>query len=132
MLENMEKIINLSKERIKYLEKRTEPWYKWYETYISGIKNELQEVEDELKGNNTVFLETELWDIFWAYICLLHSLEENWYINNKENIFERCYKKFSERLSWIEKWLTWDDIKKIQKKELEIEHDNILKKSKKV
>lgn len=41
---------------------------------------------------------------------------------NIEKIFERCYKKFSERLSWIEKWLTWEYVKKNQKIELNSEH----------
>ena len=123
MLEKIEKIFKLSKKRIKYLEESNESWYKWYETYVDEMKYELKEVEDELKENNTVFLETELWDIFWDYMCLLSSLEEKWFIEKREKIFERCYKKFSERLSWIENWISWEEVKEKQKKELQIEHE---------
>lgn len=58
----------------------------------------MQEMKDELKAGNQVFLEDELGDIFWDYICLLENLEAEWKIQ-KTRVFDRCYEKFSERLN---------------------------------
>jgi NTP pyrophosphatase (non-canonical NTP hydrolase) len=44
-----------------------------------------------------VLLEDELGDVFWDYICLLESLEQNGKIQ-KDKVFKRCWRKFSERL----------------------------------
>jgi hypothetical protein len=63
-------------------------------------------------------LEDELGDIFWDYICLLENFEQDGKIS-KERVFDRCWTKFSERLSsdgsdngdWVE-------VKKNQKERL--------------
>jgi len=60
MLKNIEKIIKLSNKRIKELEIDNECWYGGYQTYMHEIKGELEEVEEELKENNSVYLESEL------------------------------------------------------------------------
>ena len=125
MLETIKKILELSEARISYLHNvDNKNWYKWYETYIQSIQDEMEEVIEEIKVDNTVHLEDELWDIFWAYFCLLHSLEEDGFIQNKEQVLGRCYKKFHERLWNPDNWnhWTWEEIKEKQKKELRDEH----------
>lgn len=120
------KVKELSNKRIKYFIKNKIPFYKWNQTYIDWIKDELQEVEDEIKENNSVYLEDELWDLFWDYLCLLHSLENEWKISSVEKVFERSYEKFSERIwvNWTE-WQNWDKIKKAQKQKREKEHNKL-------
>lgn len=131
MLINIDKILKLSESRIKDLEKHNENWYEWNKTYISWLKDELEEVITELKHNNSVYLEDELWDIFWTYICLLNSLKEEWYITSVEKVFNRCNKKFSERIEWVRweknytwwlRWWIWAKVKAKQKEELLKEH----------
>lgn len=90
--------------------------------YLPWIKNEVDEVVPEIKKNNSVYLEDELWDIFWAYINLLHCLEMEWYIS-KEKVFKRAYKKYDERITGLEDWVLWDDIKVTQKTKLKKEHN---------
>lgn len=124
MLKNIEKIIALSKKRINYLHNVDNRWfYKWNKTYINAIIEELEEVKKEIKENNSIYLEDELWDVFWAYICLLNSMEEEWLINKKK-VFERSYNKFSERIwpdwNW---WRNWEEIKNKQKEERKKEHE---------
>ena len=84
--------------------------------------DEINEAKEEYNNKKQVYLEDELWDIFWDYMCLLQSLEQEKMINSKK-VFERCYKKFSERL-WAD-WdgVSWQEIKKKQKEELKTEHN---------
>lgn len=124
MIEVIKNILELSKKRINFLHNvNNKWWYFWHKTYIEWIKNELDEMQNEIKENNSVFLEDELWDIFWDYICLLNSLEEEKMIN-VDKVFGRCYKKFSERL-WDSadfEAVNWEWIKQKQKEELKKEH----------
>ena len=125
MLDTIKKIFELSKKRINFLHNVDNKWwYFWHKTYIEWLKEELEEVKQEIKESNSVYLEDELWDIFWDYICLLHSLEEEKMIN-RDKVFERCYKKYIERL-WTSaefKQVNWQETKKKQKEELKKEHD---------
>lgn len=120
------KITELSAKRLKHLLENNNGFYEWHKTYVDGIKDELKEAEDEIMTNNSVCLEDELWDIFWDYTCLLHSLESEWKITSVEKVFERCYNKFSWRISdeWINKW-DWTEIKNKQKQELRLEHNRL-------
>ena len=123
-----EKLKALSEKRIKYFIKNPNSFYNWYDTYFKNIHLELEEVEKELKKDNSVYLEDELWDVLWDYLCLLNSLKEKWYITSIDKIIERSYNKFVWRI-WENadcKWLkSWDEIKKIQKEELKDEHKNL-------
>lgn len=123
----IKKIIELSRSRIKYLSSyENHEWYKWSISYFNWIIWEIEEAREENKENNTVYLEDELWDIFWDYMCLLNSLEVEWKINSIDKVFERAYKKFSWRVKneWSNMW-DWLKIKEKQKKELKKEHNSI-------
>lgn len=120
------KIKELSFKRIKYLIEKQIPFYEWNKTYLNWIKDEFEEVEKEIKENNSVYLEDELWDVFWNYLCLLHSLESEWKITSVDSVFKRCYKKFGERV-WFDWnwWHNWQEVKDKQKQELKIEHNKL-------
>ncbi len=132
-----QKIIALSESRISEFEediKKSDSlhkdFYVWYETYLKWIIEEIEEMKDEIKLNNSVYLEDELGDVFWDYVCLLHSLQKRWYISSVEKVFERSYKKFSERIEanrqtdWCKREC-WKDVKKRQKEELKNEQSQI-------
>lgn len=126
-MENIVKIMELSKSRIKEFEETGNQWYKWHSTYIEWIQDEFDEVKLELKEKNSIYLEDELWDLFWDYICLLYSLENEWKIETKK-VFERSYNKFSERIWAVRKSIPnqdniWLKIKNKQKKEMLDEHN---------
>ncbi len=125
-LDTIADIIALSSNRIPFLIKNNRwNFYQWSETYIKGILDEVEEVREELKEDNYVYLEDELGDIFWDYACLLESLEREWKIN-KSRVFERCYEKFSERLNPDgSNNGEWNDVKKNQKEKLKEEHDSV-------
>lgn len=93
-----------------------------WETYLDGLQDEIDEVRTEHKDNNSVYLEDELWDILWNYLNLLYCFEQDSFIDT-DKVYERCIKKYSQRLEWAKKWVAWNDIKSQQKKELLDEHN---------
>ncbi len=126
MIPIIQKIITLTEARIPYLIKNGKGWfYNWSETFVAGIDSEIDEMKEELKLWNRVFLEDELGDIFWDYICLLENLELEGKVS-KVKVFERCWAKFSERLkSDGSDNGDWDLVKQKQKEKLRIEQDTL-------
>ncbi|MDD5769799.1 MAG: MazG nucleotide pyrophosphohydrolase domain-containing protein [Candidatus Gracilibacteria bacterium] len=125
MLNFFKRIKELSCQRINYLHNvNNRNFYNGPITYFDGIISELNEAKDEFKQDNSVYLEDELGDVFWDYMCLLHSLEQKNMIN-PQKVFERCYKKFSERIGTdgTGNGNDWQEIKQKQKQELLQEHN---------
>nr|MDD3719827.1 MazG nucleotide pyrophosphohydrolase domain-containing protein [Candidatus Gracilibacteria bacterium] len=132
-----QKILDLSESRISEFEEDIrkpdslhKEFYIGFETYLRGLAEEIEETKDEIKYNNSVYLEDELGDVFWDYMCLLQSLQKRGYISSVEKVFERSYKKFSERIEANRqttgcKSECWKDIKRKQKEELKTEQDKI-------
>ncbi len=119
------KLLKLVKEKYSIDKKRN--WYKGSITYFNWLKDEIEEVKEELKENNKIYLEDELWDILWGYLNLLKWLKEEWKIKSMKNVLQRCEKKYLERVNAI-KWKKdksscWKKIKEKQKKELKKEHN---------
>ena len=72
MLSTLQKIITLSEARIPHLIAHGDnDFFHWSETFVEWMEDEIREMREELKSWNRVFLEDELGDIFWDYICLL-------------------------------------------------------------
>ena len=122
----LKKLIEIVKK--KYIIDQTQAWYKGSQTYFDGLKDEIDEVEVEIKDNNQVYLEDELGDVLYTYLNLLVWLKEEWKISSIKNIISRSEKKFWERINAIEKIAdnarlqTWKEIKNKQKKENKEEH----------
>lgn len=128
-LETIQKIITLTEKRIQFLIKQGDGnFFKWSQTYFDGILDEMDEVNEELKTWKQVYLEDELWDVFWDYICLLENLEQEWKIS-KAKVFDRCWTKFSERLNPDgSNNGDWTTVKKIQKERLRKEDEQMSQK----
>ncbi len=128
MKELFDKIIKLSESRVQEHLNRDDQWCIWSDVHQKWFLWEVDEAINEIRDNNTVYLEDELWDVFWTYCWMLNSLEKEWKITSIEKVFERAYKKFSERVDFSrnseKKVWVWDDIKKIQKKERTDEHND--------
>jgi NTP pyrophosphatase (non-canonical NTP hydrolase) len=88
--------------------------------YLGGLKDEVEEVREEIKEDNSVYLEDELSDIAWDYACLLAQLEHTGYIESAEVMIEHGLQKYSERApAFLETSEDmWDAIKAKQKIEL--------------
>lgn len=80
MLSILNKIITLAEARIPELMKNGDSgysdFYKGSQTFIDGLEDEIREMKEEIRSGKRVFLEDELGDVFWDYICLLENLEK--------------------------------------------------------
>ncbi len=121
----LQKIIALSEKRIPVLRTLWDgDFYHGSDTFVEGIEDEIREMKAELKSWDRVFLEDELGDIFWDYICLLENLELEGKIS-KAKVFERCWTKFSERLNPDgSNNGDWYAVKKMQKERLQKESNS--------
>ncbi len=125
MLQTLQQIMNLAEKRIQYLNiNGGEGWYHGSISHFDGMFHELEEARIELEEWNHVYLEDELGDVFWDYLCFLEWLEQEGKID-KKRVMERCYKKFSERLGPDASGTWWNEIKKRQKMELEEEQKSV-------
>lgn len=124
--ELFEKILTLSEKRIRFLRENDNSWFfQSSQTFYDGILDEMEEVKAEIQEWKKVLLEDELGDVFWDYICLLETLQQEWKIE-KNKVFERCYEKFSERLNFDgSNNGNWQAIKQIQKQRLKKEQESL-------
>ena len=129
MKNTFEKIVKLSDDRVDLhlaLDKKTGVDNHSIDVYKKWLVWEIEEAFDEIKKDNSVYLEDELWNIFWTYITLLQWLKKRWYISSVEKVFDRSYKKFNWRLDYVIKNdypNSWKEIKDIQKIERKKEHN---------
>jgi hypothetical protein len=93
------------------------------------MPGEIEEVIEQFKENNTVYLEDELWDLLWIYMNLLVKLENEGLIEGREQVIKRAIKKFSWRIENLdqktieERQNYWETVKTKQKQELKQEHN---------
>jgi NTP pyrophosphatase (non-canonical NTP hydrolase) len=95
-------------------------WSEGSITYLNGMYDELEEVTEELNSGRQCYLEDELGDVLWDYLCMIQHLElEKKVLVSK--VFDRVVKKYSERVITLEEGETWGDVKARQKIKLQSE-----------
>ncbi|RCS73547.1 MazG nucleotide pyrophosphohydrolase domain-containing protein [Vibrio casei] len=112
-------LLGIAKRKAKFDESNT--WSNGSETYLSEIKNEVDEVIEEIPKSRKCYLEDELGDVLWDYLNILVALEKEANIDS-EAVLKRACEKYEERMSGIENGQKWFDIKEKQKIALENEH----------
>ena len=92
---------------------------------LDAIVQEAQEVKEEIKPNNSPYLEDELGDILWGWILLVEKLKRQGFVGTHEDIFRRMLKKYQERIEPLDGTMkdydTWKEVKERQKQSLEDE-----------
>ena len=111
-------LLGIAKRKTKFDENNT--WSNGSATYLAEIKNEVDEVIEELPKSRQNYLEDELGDILWDYLNVLTSLEKEVGIDANA-VLKRACRKYEQRVSGIESGEQWSDIKIRQKKALELE-----------
>ena len=111
---SLDVLIDLAKRK-QNLENQGDDWQA--ETYLQGIQSEIEEVEEELHGEQVVYLEDELGDVLWDYISLLVKLDSDNRIT-LEQVLTQVEEKYQERVSGLENQIPWDEIKNDQKTRL--------------
>lgn len=107
----------------KHLNDNQHDWSNDSTTFISEIKSELHEVEEEIRLGRSCFLEDELGDVFWDFLNLLQCLENENKIDI-DRVFERSFQKYSERWTALQVGTSWNEIKLEQKRKLEMEYES--------
>ncbi|MEW6991139.1 MazG nucleotide pyrophosphohydrolase domain-containing protein [Colwelliaceae bacterium 6441] len=112
-------LLGIAQRKAKFDESNT--WSSGSDTYLSEIKNEVDEVIEETPKSRKCYLEDELGDVLWDYLNILTSVEKEVSID-AEAVLKRACKKYEERISGIAIGKKWSDIKELQKIALENEH----------
>ncbi len=94
------------------------------ERYFQGLRDEVQEVKEEMRENNEIRLVDELSDIAWDYAVLLSVLEDRGYIPSVDAVIEHANEKYTERMpAFLQaSQELWEEIKVRQKAELRRRH----------
>jgi len=121
-LGELDKLIDVVKTKIIRDQKGT--WSKGSNTYLNALFDEINEVKEELSSEKQCFLEDELGDILWVYLCFVHNLEVEGKVSMPK-VFERSLIKYSERVNGINNGECWDEIKEKQKIALEREQSKL-------
>ncbi len=117
-MKQLEILLSIAKRKLKI--DKLSGWSNGSVTYLSEIKNEIDEVIEELPKNRVCYLEDELGDVLWDYLNILINLEKESGVN-VDSILSRACRKYEERISGIEKGELWKNIKAKQKEVLEHE-----------
>ncbi|MFZ2268163.1 MAG: MazG nucleotide pyrophosphohydrolase domain-containing protein [Azonexus sp.] len=107
--------------RRKSVYDRNNPWYSGPESYLYGLKDEVEEVIEEISRQRACYLEDELGDLLWNTLNAVVALEKERGIT-LESVLDRACLKFEARLSGIEAGRSWQEIKDEQKQALAREH----------
>lgn len=121
-MEKLETLLELA--RRKAVIDKTSTWSEGAKTYLSELKAEVDEVNEEIANKRVCFLEDELGDVLWDYLNALVALEEEQGINI-ESVLTRSLSKYNERILGIENGESWQEIKSRQKRALEHEQANL-------
>ncbi|MBC7003276.1 nucleotide pyrophosphohydrolase [Photobacterium sp. BZF1] len=120
-MEKLETLLGLARRKADI--DKTSTWSEGAKTYLSELKAEVDEVNEEIAKQRLCFLEDELGDVLWDYLNALVALEEEEGINI-DNVLARACNKYHERISGIEKGESWQEIKFRQKQALEHDQTN--------
>jgi len=82
--------------------------------YIEWIKNEIYEMEEEIKKWNNNELEKEIGDIYWNFLMIINKLQDEWKIEEK-NVYKKLYQKMKKRKAHVvwKKKVSYDEAIKI-------------------
>lgn len=122
-IDSIEHILLLAKK--KHQIDQQIDWSGGSSTYLSELRGELDEVNEEILLNRGCYLEDELGDVLWDYLNLLVCLENEKKVNI-DNVLVRAHIKYNERVVALEAGNTWSEIKVKQKLRLEKEYQTEL------
>ncbi|WP_413283422.1 MazG nucleotide pyrophosphohydrolase domain-containing protein [Vibrio sp. MA40-2] len=110
-MEAFETLLKIAQRKAEF--DKTSSWSNGAQTYIDEIKNEIDEVVEELPQGRVCYLEDELGDVLWDYLNMLVALEQEKGIN-VASVLQRACNKYEQRVSGIEAGKQWQEIKALQ------------------
>jgi len=128
-MEALNELIKLVKYKHELDLKRAEPKYMDSECLLQAMRDEIDEVKEEIKPNNQAHLEDELSDILWGWLTLIENLKDEGYVGSHEDVMKRGLKKYQERILSLHgderDHGVWREVKAKQKKALEEERGDL-------
>jgi len=125
-MEKFNKLIELVDIKNKIDIKRGDSKYMNIEWMLNQIVEEVNEVKNEVKENNHIYLDDELADILWAWLMLVEKTHFKGLSSDINTIVDKAFSKYSQRVLPLkgtqEDKTIWKNIKSIQKRRLEEEH----------
>jgi len=97
-MQTLEKLIALAKHKQAIDLKRGEAKFMNPHWLLDSIRDEVEEVREEIKADNVPYLEDELSDILWGWMILVEKLKDDAYVGSHEAIMKRALKKYEERI----------------------------------
>jgi len=73
VISSLKQLDLLSRQKYEIQEKYRPDWCQ-PEKYIEELYKEIDEVKEEIKYNNAIYLQDELGDIIWDFLGLVESL----------------------------------------------------------
>lgn len=126
-MEVLEKLIVLAKHKQQIDLKRGEAKFMNPNWLLDSIRDEVEEVREEIKADNLPHLEDELSDILWGWMILVEKLKDDNYVGSHEAIMKRALKKYEERILPLkgtsEDHEIWREVKNRQKEALKKEKE---------
>lgn len=120
-MQHIDKLFQIAKRKSEF--DNSNPWYSGSQLYLTEMKNEVDEVVEEIPKHRRCYLEDELGDVLWDYFNAILSLEKEAGVT-LDSIIARACRKYEERVGAIENGIPWDDVKQQQKKQLADEYAN--------
>jgi len=114
----LENLLSLAKR--KALFDLNNPWYQGPETYLHSLKEEVDEVVEELPRERQCYLEDELADLLWNTLNTITALEQQSKVS-AQSVVARTTAKYQQRIAAIEAGGNWAEVKAQQKAALAIE-----------
>ncbi|HEX6734398.1 MAG TPA: MazG nucleotide pyrophosphohydrolase domain-containing protein [Azonexus sp.] len=114
-MDNFTKLLAIVRRKSAY--DHGNPWYSGPESYLQGLKDEVDEVIEELPRQRNCYLEDELGDLLWNCLNTVFAVEKETGIT-LESVLDRACRKFETRLSGLEAGRSWQAIKEEQKQAL--------------
>ena len=120
-MKEFDELLSIARRKASFDENRA--WSNGSETYLAALKNEVDEVIEEIPKSRQCYLEDELGDVLWDYLNILTALEKEVGIDTTA-VLKRACRKYEERVSGIESGKAWSEMKEKQKIDLAIEHES--------
>lgn len=111
----MKDLFNIVKQKVERDQQGT--WSKGSITYFNAMFDELKEVKEEIKPGRQCYLEDELGDVLWVYLCMIRHMEIEGKVS-VDGIIHAAINKYKERMDGLNEGKSWEQIKMKQKKEI--------------
>ncbi len=86
--------------------------------YLTNLQLDMSSIQDQIRANNNVKLEADLWGVLRDFCNMIYTLEKEWYIDSVYSVIERTLETYEERVNGVKEWQDREASKWLQKERL--------------